>query len=82
MTRADGRTPTEVRPVRFTLGYLPYAEGSALIEQGNTRVICAVSVEETVPPFLRGKGEGWLTAEYRMLPRATHTRTADRKSVV
>lgn len=76
MTRADGRTPTEVRPVRFTLGYLPYAEGSALIEQGNTRVICAVSVEETVPPFLRGKGEGWLTAEYRMLPRATHTRTA------
>jgi len=74
VTRADGRTARDARPVKLELGYLPYAEGSALITLGNTRVICSVSVDEAVPPFLRGKGVGWLTAEYRMLPRATHTR--------
>ncbi|HLH71924.1 MAG TPA: ribonuclease PH [Chloroflexota bacterium] len=75
MTRDDGRALAEVRPVRFTLDFMPYAEGSVLIELGNSRVICAVSVEETAPPFLKGTGVGWLTAEYRMLPRATHQRT-------
>jgi ribonuclease PH len=65
-----------MRHVRITPNYLAYAEGSALIELGNTRVICAVSVEDRVPPFLRGQGQGWITAEYGMLPRATKTRTA------
>jgi len=74
MIRENGRAPADVRPVRFTLDFMPYAEGSVLIELGNTRVICAVSVENTVPPFLKGSGAGWLTAEYRMLPRATHQR--------
>lgn len=76
MGRSDGRAPAEARPAAFTLDYLPHAEGSVLISLGETRVICAVSVEETVPPFLRGQGVGWLTAEYRMLPRSTHTRTS------
>lgn len=75
MARADGRANDEMRPVKITLGYQDYPEGSALIEIGNTRVICAVSVEERVPPFLKGQGSGWVTAEYAMLPRATHTRT-------
>jgi len=61
--------------VTITPGFLPYAEGSALVQIGSTRVICAVSVEDSVPPFLRGRGQGWLTAEYRMLPRATLVRT-------
>lgn len=74
MTRIDGRTPVQLRPVRLTVDYLNYAEGSVLIETGNTRVLCAASVEEKVPPFLEGKGQGWITAEYNMLPRATHTR--------
>jgi len=74
--RTDGRAPDELRPARITPGYLPYAEGSVLIEMGNTRVICAASLEERVPPFLRNSGQGWLTAEYAMLPRATQTRTA------
>jgi ribonuclease PH len=74
--RADGRAPDQIRPVSFTPGYMPFAEGSTLIELGLTRVICTVSVEESVPPFLRGLGVGWLTAEYRMLPRSTNTRTA------
>ena len=65
-----------MRPVKVTTDYLLTAEGSALIEVGNTRVLCAASVEETVPPFLRGSGKGWVTAEYSMLPRATATRTA------
>ena len=73
--RADGRGPAELRPVRFTTGYLKHADGSCLIEVGDTRVVCAVSVEEKVPPFLKGKGEGWVTAEYGMLPRATTTRS-------
>ncbi|MGH7862577.1 MAG: ribonuclease PH, partial [Candidatus Dormibacteraceae bacterium] len=66
----------QVRPVRFTPGFLPFAEGSVLIELGNTRVVCAASVDPNPPPFLRGQGVGWVTAEYRMLPRATSTRTA------
>ena len=75
MTRIDGRSKTQLRPVRLTVDYLDYAEGSVLIETGNTRVLCAASVEEKVPPFLEGKGQGWVTAEYNMLPRATNTRS-------
>jgi ribonuclease PH len=74
--RIDQRQPGQLRPVKITTDYLLTAEGSALIEVGNTRVLCAASVEETVPPFLRGSGKGWVTAEYSMLPRATATRTA------
>jgi len=74
-TRADGRAPDELRPVTFTPGYLKHAEGSCLVEVGDTRVVCSVSVEDRVPPFLKGKGEGWITAEYGMLPRATTTRS-------
>jgi ribonuclease PH len=74
--RIDKRQPAQMRPVKVTTGYLLTAEGSALIEIGNTRVLCAASVEETVPPFLRNSGKGWVTAEYSMLPRATATRTA------
>lgn len=74
--RNDNRAANELRVVRITPDYLPHAEGSALIEMGRTRVICAASVEERVPPFLRGRGQGWVTAEYAMLPRATQQRTA------
>jgi len=74
--RTDGRAADELRPVRITRGFLPYAEGSVLIEMGNTRVVCSASLEDRVPPFLRNQGQGWLTAEYAMLPRATQTRTA------
>jgi ribonuclease PH len=74
--RTDGRAADELRPVRITPGYLPYAEGSALIEMGQTRIVCSASVEERVPPFLRNRGQGWITAEYAMLPRATLQRTA------
>src|SRR5581483_11601704 len=73
--RVDQRSNDQMRPVRITTNYLATAEGSALIEVGNTRVLCAASVEETVPPFLRNSGKGWVTAEYAMLPRATATRT-------
>src|SRR5580700_2694540 len=73
--RTDHRQPDQMRPVRITPNYLMTAEGSALIEVGHTRVLCAASVEATVPPFLRGGGKGWVTAEYSMLPRATGTRT-------
>ena len=73
--RTDNRRPDQMRPVRITTNYLLTAEGSALIEVGHTRVLCAASVEETVPQFLRGSGRGWVTAEYSMLPRATATRT-------
>src|SRR3954451_7340252 len=73
--RTDGRAPDELRPARITPGFLPYAEGSVLIEMGNTRVVCSASVEDKVPPFLRNTGQGWLTAEYSLLPRSTHTRT-------
>lgn len=75
MLRIDGRSQIQLRPVRLTVDYLDFAEGSALIETGNTRVLCAASIEEKVPPFLEGKGQGWVTAEYNMLPRATHTRS-------
>src|SRR5215469_3069215 len=75
MTRVDQRTPAQLRPVTITTDYLMTAEGSVLIEVGNTRVLCAASVDDTVPSFLRGSGKGWVTAEYSMLPRATATRT-------
>ena len=75
MIRIDDRSKIQLRPVRLTVDYLDYAEGSVLIETGNTRVLCAASVEEKVPPFLEGKGQGWVTAEYNMLPRATNTRS-------
>jgi len=73
--RNDARTPLELRPVKLTTGFTKHAEGSVLIEVGETRVVCTVSVEEKVPQFLKGKGEGWITSEYGMLPRATSTRT-------
>jgi ribonuclease PH len=75
MTRSDGRRPGELRPTQLTAGFLIHAEGSVLIEVGRTRVVCAASIEERVPPFLRNTGKGWVTAEYGMLPRATTTRT-------
>jgi ribonuclease PH len=76
-SRTDNRAANELRSVRITPNFLANAEGSALIEMGNTRVICAASVEEKLPPHLRSlRTEGWVTAEYGMLPRATHTRTA------
>lgn len=73
--RPSGRAPDALRPVRITRGFTRHAEGSVLIEFGDTRVLCTASVEDKVPPFLRGAGRGWLTAEYGMLPRSTHTRT-------
>jgi len=75
MSRADKRADNELRPVRLTLGYQSFAEGSALIELGQTRVLCSVSMEERVPAFLKGSDRGWVTAEYAMLPRSTVTRT-------
>src|SRR5215470_12546107 len=76
MARFADRPAAQLRPVRFTRGYTRHAEGSVLVEMGETRVLCTASVEEKVPPFLKGKGSGWVTAEYGMLPRATHTRGA------
>jgi ribonuclease PH len=78
--RADGRVPTQLRPVSFTLGVQKWAEGSCLIKVGDTQVLCAATIADRVPPHLRGKGTGWVTAEYSMLPRATAERT-DRESV-
>ena len=75
MTRIDGRAPSDPRPTTITAGFLAHAEGSVLIEVGRTKVICAASIEDRVPPFLRNTGKGWVTAEYGMLPRATSTRT-------
>lgn len=75
MKRIDGRGPKELRPVKMIRNYLKYAEGSVLIEMGNTKVICSASLEDRVPPFLKNTGKGWVTAEYAMLPRSTHTRT-------
>jgi ribonuclease PH len=72
--RPSGRAPDEMRAIEFVTGYTIHAEGSVLVSFGNTKVICTASVEERIPPFLRGKGEGWVTGEYSMLPRATHTR--------
>ena len=74
--RSAGRQPHQLRPIHITRHYTRYAEGSVLIECGNTRVLCTASVEEKVPPFRKGSGAGWVTAEYGMLPRATHTRNA------
>lgn len=74
--RSDGRAANELRPLKITPGFLPYAEGSVLIEMGQTRVICSASIDERVPPFLRNSGQGWITAEYSMLPRATQQRTS------
>jgi ribonuclease PH len=73
--RQDGRGPAELRPTTLERDVLDYPEGSCLISVGRTRVLCTASLEDGVPPWLRGRGGGWLTAEYRMLPRATHTRT-------
>jgi ribonuclease PH len=74
-SRRDGRGADALRPVRFTRRFTCHAEGSVLVEFGDTRVLCTASIDEGVPPFLRGKGKGWVTAEYGMLPRATHTRS-------
>jgi ribonuclease PH len=74
-TRSGGRAANQMRPVRITRGYTMHAEGSVLIEFGNTKVLCTASVEEKVPGHQKGSGEGWVTAEYGMLPRATHTRS-------
>lgn len=76
LNRTDGRLPDQLRPVRITPNYNEWAEGSALVEFGKTRVLCTASVDEKLPPFRMGKGIGWLSAEYSMLPRSTHTRTA------
>jgi len=73
--RPSGRTPDQMRVLRITRGYTIHAEGSVLVEFGHTRVLCTASVEESVPGFLKGKGQGWVTAEYGMLPRSTHTRS-------
>ncbi len=72
--RGDGRRPTDLRPVRLVPGFLPPAEGSVLIEMGNTRVVCTATIQDSVPPFLRGQGTGWVTAEYGMLPRSSGER--------
>jgi len=79
--RLDGRKPDSLRPLRIEVGYLAYAEGSALITLGKTVVLCAVSVEDRQPPFLRGTSQGWVTAEYAMLPRSTQRRSM-RESVI
>ena len=76
MTRPNDRAPDALRPVQLTRGYTKHAEGSVLIAFGDTKVLCTASVEERVPPHKKGSGEGWVTAEYGMLPRATHTRSA------
>jgi ribonuclease PH len=80
MTRPDGRLPDQLRPVTFQRGWLDHAEGSVLVTFGSTRVLCAASVTEGVPRWRKGSGEGWVTAEYAMLPRSTNTRS-DRESV-
>ncbi len=74
--RPSGRQPDQLRPIRFTRHYTKHAEGSVLVEFGDTRVICTATVEERVPPFLKGQGQGWVTAEYGMLPRSTGSRMA------
>jgi len=74
LRRADGRRTDEIRSVKVTRPFIKYADGSVLMEMGETKVICTASIEEKVPPFLRDKGQGWVTAEYAMLPRATHDR--------
>ena len=78
--RFDNRNPSELRKTQITPHYLTHAEGSVLMESGQTRIICAASIEDRVPPFLRGSGKGWVTAEYGMLPRSTSTRSARESS--
>lgn len=80
--RADGRVPRQLRPVKLTLGFIKPAEGSVLIEVGETKVVCTATIEERVPPFLKGKGTGWVSAEYAMLPRATVERTQRERTKV
>jgi ribonuclease PH len=80
MARADGRSPDQLRPVTITRNWLAHAEGSVLVEFGGTKVLCAASVQDSVPRWRKGSGLGWVTAEYAMLPRATNTRT-DRESI-
>jgi ribonuclease PH len=75
MPRADGRKPDDLRPVEIARNYIAHAEGSVLITMGQTRVVCTASVEERLPPWLRGAGQGWITAEYGMIPRSTHERS-------
>jgi ribonuclease PH len=75
MPRVDGRSPDALRPIEITRHFIPHAEGSALITVGQTRVVCTATVEERLPPWLRGSGQGWITAEYGMLPRSTHERS-------
>ncbi len=75
MQRIDGRQPHQIRPVKITPHFVDYPEGSVLIEMGNTRVLCNATLEETVPRWMKDTGKGWITAEYSMLPRSTHTRT-------
>lgn len=72
--RPSGRKPEELRQINFELGITRYAEGSCMVSFGNTKVLCTATIEENIPPFLKGKGQGWITAEYGMLPRSTHTR--------
>jgi ribonuclease PH len=81
MPRSHDRTPEQLRPVRFQRHYTRHAEGSVLVEMGETRVLCNASVEEKVPGFMKGKGSGWVTAEYGMLPRATNTRSSREAAV-
>src|SRR6201993_3866876 len=75
LLRVDGRRKDQIRPVKVTRNFIKHAEGSVLIEMGDTKVICTASLEEKVPPFLKGRGQGWVTAEYGMLPRSTNTRS-------
>lgn len=82
MSRNDGRTPDQARELKITTNYTKHAEGSVLIETGETKVICTASVEDKVPPFLKGKGSGWVSAEYNMLPRSTNTRIKRERSKV
>lgn len=79
-TRPDGRAPDEVRPFEITTGFMPYAEGSVLIKNGDTHVVCSATIQHYVPPWLRGQGRGWVTAEYGMLPRSTGERVDRRRA--
>lgn len=81
MERIDGRKPDEIRKVKITRPYLDFAEGSLLIELGKTKILCSASIEEKVPPFLKGTGQGWVTAEYAMLPRSTAARSPRESSI-
>ena len=79
--RPSGRNPDQLRDIKFTRNYTKHAEGSVMVEFGDTKVICTASVEKGVPSFMRGEGRGWVTAEYGMLPRSTHTRSSEASSL-